>query len=297
MTEAATATNKPPKRFQPSLDHRIANALGNADASRETLASLWEEALEAHAEAKQIVERETARSLDLDNADPDASVRKVERAKLTMQRLALATNEFKTRVAELDRKEYAQKWNAEADRLKAERDALADELVGLYPRVVSAISALYARIDANSSAIDQLHGRAPDGEPRRLADAELSARELSSYTADQPRLRDHLKLPDWTAPTVIAFPIDAFAEFQRTASAMTVNAMKALERKHAALYGPDWFEGAKLRDEERRAEIAKAEEDEKVRQAKSQQDHYDAMRRQDEARRTGNRSSVNGAGQ
>jgi hypothetical protein len=96
---------------------------------------------------------------------------------------------------------------------------------------------------------------------------------------------------------VVAFPVDAFVAFQRDASRVLTNAVAAMERKQACLYGPDWFEGKKLQDEERRAEIAKVEEEEKARQAKSQQDHYDAMRRHDEARRAGNRPPGKGAGQ
>ena len=143
---------------------------------------------------------------------------------------------------------------------------------------------MYARIDANTSAIDALHGRAPEGEPRRLADAELAARELPSYTASQPRLRDNLKLPDWSSPREIAFPIDPLAAFTRDASRVLTNAVKAMERKHAALYGPDWFEAAKLRDEERRKEIAAVEEKEMERRAKSQEQYYAALRRHEQLR-------------
>ena len=210
-----------------------------------------------------------------------------------MQRFALAATEFAKRVDEIKRRDYAEQWNAEADRLKSIRDVLADRLAAFYPQFVAQLTDLYARIDANTAAIEALHSRAPEGEPRRLADAEQTARELPGYTAAQPRLRDNLKLPDWSAPAVIAYPIDAFAEFQRQASLVLTNAVQAMERKEACLYGPDWFEGAKLRDEERRKEIAKMEEEEMERRAKSQEQYYAAMRRHEQAR-LGIKPNVNG---
>ena len=88
-----------------------------------------------------------------------------------------------------------------------ERDALAIELAELYPSFVQKIADLFSRIDENTGAISDLHGEAPRGEWRRLVDAELVSRNLDRYTAEQPPLRDNLKLPRFDRPTDIAYPV------------------------------------------------------------------------------------------
>lgn len=240
-----------------TLDARIADALGNESADRTCLVALWQEALNTIDAAKQTVEAESEHALDVANPDPDASDEKARRAALTIDRLTRAIPRLKARVDQIDTAAFSDAWHAEADRLKSERDKLADELAEMYPQFVEKITDLYARIDANTAAIGNLHARAPRDECRRLSDAELAARGLQSYTAEQPRLRDNLKLPDFDRPRDIVFPPPPPLNLYFVAAEGALTAMAA---KYALSCGPDWAAAKAIEDEQKRAEIAKRED-------------------------------------
>lgn len=111
-----------------SLDSRIAAALGNENVGLPELKELLKEAEETRTEAKQIVETEIRLLFDPSNADPDASDRRLQRSKLTVERLNAAIPQLAARVKRLEQIEYRAVWNEQMDLLEKQRDALAQEL-------------------------------------------------------------------------------------------------------------------------------------------------------------------------
>lgn len=266
-----------------TLDAKISVALADKTASRETLVSLWQEALDTIEKERESAAAESKRVYDLSNADPDMSEDRARRAQRTIDRLSHAIPLLKQRVTVLDAEAYAKTWHAEVDKIKIERDALADELAALYPTFVAKIADLFARIDQNTAAISDLHGKAFAGEERRLADAEQMARNVAAYTAEQPRLRENLRLPDWERPRDIAYPappaVNPYAAHMQTIIA-------EIARKEALTSGPNWHEAKKLEDEATRAEIAKREA-ELAAQAAEAKRHFERQVQADDRRRRG----------
>jgi hypothetical protein len=269
----------------PTLDSRIASALAaNGKASRDDLAALVAEAESAIAETRETIDLESDRALDIANPDHDRSHDLIRTAERNLARLGKAIPLLKARIRQIDEAEYARQWHAAADRIESDRDALAQELAGLYPDIVEQLGDLFARIDANEAAIDRLHGQAPWGERRRLVGPEQRARGLQSFSAAQPPLRDHLALPDWDETSRIAFPPPA--PLNPYAGTM-VAAAQAVERKTAGLYSSDWHAAQKLADEQTRAEFARLAEIEAAKQAEAKRKFEAAVLADDRRARTG----------
>ncbi len=274
-------------KAEPSLDQRIAEVLADDTADRDTLVALWQEACDAAVAAKAIIDAETPRILDLSNPDPSASDNAVRKARRTVERLTAATHQFAARVKKIDTAAYAVNWNAEADKVEAERDKLANELAKRYPAIVAELIELFTRIDANTAAISDLHGKAPSGKwgetPRRLLDAELTARNLDGYSAEQPPLRDKLQLPDFAHSRDIAFPppapLNPFIH-------VMVNAARVYETRVAGRYSDHWHEAKAIEDEQKRAEIAQREAELAAQEAEAKAAFERKVVEEDRARRT-----------
>lgn len=279
-TETETATEPVVGK---TLDALLAEALSNTDTTRDTFVELWQKAIDAITAAKETIETESERALDLENADPDKSNEAVRVAKRTAERLSKATHKLKAKVDQIDAINYAEEWHERADEIAGERDKLAQELADLYPTFVTKLADLFARIDENKADIEHLHGYAPRGESRRLVDAELGARGLESYSAAQPRLRDNLKLPRFDRPIDVAFPepppLNPYAE-------VMLAHVRAVEAKQVGMFGPDWHEARKLVDEQRRLEIA-ARDAELARQAEREKQQYHQRLLDEDRRRRG----------
>lgn len=242
-----------------TLDARISTALRAEDTDREAFMTLWREAFDSITAAKETVETESANLLDIENPDPDASDDKVIKAQRAIDRLTIAIRRLKERVLELDAAAAEDAWQAEADKLEGLRDKLAQELAELYPSFVENVADLFARIDVNTAMIRNLNARAPSvrwGDKQRcLIDAELKARNLDRYSAAQPPLRDKLKLPDWTEPAAIAFPVQVINQMY----AASAGALAAMNAKFAVTCNADWAAAKAIENEQRRAEHAERE--------------------------------------
>ena len=142
---------------------------------------------------------------------------------------------------------------------------------------------MFARIDANSVAIDSLHTQVPEGEARRLNDAELVARGLERYTAEQPRLRDSLLLPDFDRPRDITYP--PRQDFSAMAALQAEGLMKMLAQRDALSCHAGWHAAKQLEDEQRRAEFAQREEQLAAEKAASKRAYEQALLDQDRRRR------------
>lgn len=264
------------------LERRIADALNGKHPARSELAALVVEAVAAVEAARAQITAETAHAEDINNDDPDASEELVRQAERNIKRLTKAVAELRPRIQQIEAAEYAEAWRERADVIEAERDELAKELSELYPGCVERVVNLYARIDANTAGINRLHAAAPHGEWRRLVDAELKSRGLDGYNAENPPLRDNLRLPDPDRTSNISFPPPAPLNPYFEA---TQGAMAALNQKIALAYSPDWHEAARMRDEEERVLRAKLKEEADRKAAQEKAEYERALLRADRARR------------
>jgi hypothetical protein len=81
--------------------------------------------------------------------------------------------------------------------VKAERDALADELARVYPPIAAQLVDLLERIAENDRQVEIINRRLPDGS-RRLLVAELVARGLGGFVKDSvdvPSIVSRVRLP------------------------------------------------------------------------------------------------------
>ena len=272
-----------------TLDQKIAACIVASDiVEKSELVKLVEEAEAAIIEAEAVIETETAAALDISNSDPDASDAAVRKAERAVARLEKAIPQLNTRIAEIDAREDLQAWHANADLIEAERDALADELAEVYPTIVEKLADLYERIDGNTEAIGRLHASAPStawGEtPRRLLDAELIARDLPSYDAAHPPLRNNLRLPDFDISRDTAFPV--IVDWNARAALMSAAQAKQLAERFAVSHSADWAKARELQIAEEQAEHAKREGELKQAELESRA-AYEKHQKEAELRRRG----------
>lgn len=270
------------------LDQRIAAGIVCDIADKAELTALIAEAEHVIAEAEETIKTESANALDISNSDPDHSDLQVRRAQRTIARLDQVIPKLQERIRSIEAFEYREQWNANADLLEAQHDALAEELAELYPSVVQQLSDLYERIDANNEAISRLHAAAPSiswGEAsRRLLDAELIARNLPNYDAAHPPLRNNLKLPDWDISRDIAFPV--IVDWNARAALLAAAQAKQLANKFAVSHSADWAKARELQLAEEQADADKKAAEIKAAEAKSFE-VYQKHQREAELRRRG----------
>jgi hypothetical protein len=85
------------------------------------------------------------------------------------------------------------------DRIKAERDVLADELARVYPPLAAQLIDLLGRLAANDQQVEITNRRLPDGSERLLV-AELVARGLGGFMSNSvqaPSIVTAVRLPSF----------------------------------------------------------------------------------------------------
>lgn len=263
------------------LEKRVLAALADGGIDKGDLVSLLSDVEKAIADAEHVIATESARALELETESPDDCVLAIKKAELRIERLRKAVPKLEDKIQRLVAREVAASWARQFDSLKNERDALAKELSALYPPFVQNLANLFARIDALDARISALNAHAPHGEVRRLLETELKARSLDRFSAEQPPLRETLKLPDPGYTREVCFPppvpMDAYYDAMRGAAA-------ALARKHEATYSDHWYEAKKLRDQATREEIENRECELAEQRRQSERNFHDAVRREDAAR-------------
>jgi hypothetical protein len=152
-------------------------------------------------------------------------------------------SKLQARYQQAQAREQATGWVAEHERLKGERDALAEELRELYPDAVSKIMDLFVRINANNEALSRLHRARPTGMKQHLLSAELHARGLDHFSTDNPSLLDSTRLIDWVSGREVWPPA-------QTPLAVLVAASVPL----SPYRGADWWKDNERRAAEQRAE-------------------------------------------
>ena len=156
---------------------------------------------EARAEAARVAFLDPVQSPDANRARA-----LVETTRFAADRLRTLMPRLGARFQEADAREAAVKWRADYDKLKVERDALAQDLGKVYPSAVAAIVDVLDRIAAFEGRASALHGSKPAGVKGLLLSPELIARNLDGFSRDQPSIVRELKLVDWSNSSKLAWP-------------------------------------------------------------------------------------------
>ena len=221
-----------------NLETRIVGALrGGLTAAK--LAALTDETEDAIRQAEANAEAQRQRSFDpLTSPDPRQAREAMEDAAFRSERLRSLLPRLQARYEQVAAAEEREQWKRRYETLKVRRDALSAELVRVYPELADRLADLFGRLAAMDVDISNLHQSRPAGVPLHLANVELEARGLTSFTTANPSIARDLRLPAfanggstiWPPPEVpLALAATAFVP--------------------AAHAGPDWFRnnGARAR--------------------------------------------------
>ena len=193
------------------LDTRIVEAFRDGAKSTDVVI-LIKEAEAAAVASGDAAERSRKRALDptLAPADVAAARREMEDAAFRHDRLETAVQRLGDRLNELRAQEEDQRRRSAYDKVKAERDGLADELARVYPPMVSQLKELLSRIAENDRQIEFVNRRLPSGSGP-LVVAELVARGLPCFSenwVEVPSIVKSVRLPtfDRTPQEPYAWP-------------------------------------------------------------------------------------------
>ena len=181
------------------LDERIASAFGE-DAKSDQVADLIREAEAAAIATGEAAEQARTRALDptLCANDVAAARHQMEDARFRRERLETAVVRLRDRLQELrDQEEDHRRWIA-YQKVKAERDTLAEELARVYLPLATQLADLFRRIAANDYEVEHINARALPRGVGPLRSVELVARGLEGWvknSVDAPRLTKRLRLP------------------------------------------------------------------------------------------------------
>jgi hypothetical protein len=168
---------------------------------RSRIADPAKEAEAASLEAGATAEQGRIRALDpaLSSAEVARARRDMEDVAFGRDRLQVAVQKLGDRLKELQRREENQRRQIACDRVKAERDTLADELARLYPPVAAQLAELLARVEANNREVEYTNKRLPMGSGEFLI-AELVARGFRGFVeswVDLPSITRKVRLPSF----------------------------------------------------------------------------------------------------
>ena len=255
----------------PKLDARIVQALAaNGEANRDVLVALIDEATLTIELAQKVIEVEEPSLVDLENSDPDKSRELIASNKLKIERLTLALPQLQSRIDAIDAETALKTWDDEADRLREQSNQIFDELAKIYPPFLAKIVDLFDRGKRNVAAFQAHKRRAPPG-----ADVWFEpATPHITFWQD-------IVLPSWVKPHVTfpfrQSPADVAWENQVAFTKAMVAQQKALDAKFAPNGGRDWFEVQKIEQERQIAADEKFEAEQKERDQKSRDAHYQAV--------------------
>jgi hypothetical protein len=198
----STTSNK--ENQTQSLERRIAAALDSSAITAANLAVLIDE---TEITITSAAEAERAKALD-PIASPDAAMAHgaMTEAAFMRERLRTMLPRLRERCREVAVQEYRAAWNADCDAVEVERDALAVEFREVYQPAKTKFVDLFSRMAANDREVQRIAASAPAGEPRRLANAELVARNMESFTIAKPSIVKDLRLPDFEHSERMAWP-------------------------------------------------------------------------------------------
>jgi hypothetical protein len=189
-----------------TLERRIAAAL-TSDIPSADIAALVAETEAAISQVEAAAEAEREMALD-PLASPDAAKARtaMEDAAFTRDRLRTVLPRLQERLQQVQAAEYAARWEADFEEVEGRRNEMAQEYVATYPRLVAQFVDILHRAEAVDRDVSRVNGSAPAGEHRRLAEVELAARNLESFSTANPSIAKMLQLPDFEHSARLAWP-------------------------------------------------------------------------------------------
>lgn len=247
-----------------NLKQRIVQTLADDTVTAASLAELVveiETAIAAAAEAATV-----SREQSVDPAlcpDPKA-------AEITRGRLLTMLPRIQQRYHDVDSAETAAEWRIDFAARAEERNALANELRDVYPRLASQLADLFAKIAANDAALSRLHQDRPSSAKGFLLGAELTALGLDEFSRDRKSIAKTLCLPDFKSNKLLWPP-------RSTPVAVVLAAMQspAFDPRYSA----DWHRALAADTERRKAEEARGIKNEERLQEESKRAYEHSLPR------------------
>jgi hypothetical protein len=230
-----------------NLEKRIVAVLSDEISSKDLLALITETESAINA-AAETIEAERAKSLDpVLCPNPTKARAAMERAALARDRLGTLLPRLRDRHAKASARERAAEWNADYEQVRAARDAVARKFAEVYPAVATQLVDLFQRVAQMDKEVGRINGRAPDGEHRRLAGVELTARGLQHFSRSNPSIVARLQIPDPEHSERNAWPLPAVPLAIGIVSSMAF----------APGPGADWAADVEARNSARREDTAR----------------------------------------
>jgi hypothetical protein len=189
------------------LEQRITSALADAEMTSADLATLIQETETAIIAAEQSAEAERIKALD-PTLSPDAKAARevMQAAEFARNRLRTVLPRLRSHLAEVEAREYAQRWAADYRQTEALRDAAAQRFAR-YPASVHELIEIILEAQAVDAEVSRVNGSALPGEHRRLQSVELKARGLENFSISNPSVVDMVRLPDWEHSERMLWPL------------------------------------------------------------------------------------------
>jgi hypothetical protein len=187
------------------LEKRITAAL-SADPSSE-LEALIVETENAIIEATEAATLTREWALD-PTVSPDATAARaaMDGAWFRVERLETVLPRLQRHFEKNQKREELRHWKRRYDELEPLRDALAQEILEVYPAYVASLADLMLRASAFERAASDLHRDRPAGVKLHLDSPELIARGIQRFDREHPSLSDNLKLPEFESGSRLVFP-------------------------------------------------------------------------------------------
>ena len=193
------------------LEQEIALALTSPGTKSAELAQLIEQATAAAAAADEEAEKKRSNALDPTVlVDAQAVSAAVVAAELKRDRLQGAVPRLQQRYTKVEAAERYARWIVDYDNVRAQRDAVASELLALYAPLVIKIVDVLERVEAIDGEVKRVNATKPtdadqsNGDGRYLDLVETAARGAGRLN-ETLIVRD-LRLPHWVPSDGLAWP-------------------------------------------------------------------------------------------
>jgi hypothetical protein len=203
MSNESPLVELPPSAIAP-LEERVRDALDADTMATGDLKALLAEIEDAIGEAKAEAKEQHAWARDIGCADYTAAHARAVAAELTIERLDDAIPKLEAKLAATVRAEYRERWLADRRRVQAQRDEAVQNF-RQYPKLINELIGIFQQAHAVDQEINRLNAAAPDN-VERLQPVELTARDLDSFSRDQPSLASTTELRDWTQSSKTIWP-------------------------------------------------------------------------------------------
>jgi hypothetical protein len=188
------------------LEQRITAALADAEMASADLATLIQETEIAIIAAEQGADAERTKALDpMLSPDAKAAREAMQAAEFARDRLRTVLPRLRSRFAEVEAQEYAQRWESNYRQAEVLRDAAAQRFAR-YPALVHEVIEIILEAQAVDAEVSRVNGSALPGEHRRLQSVELKSRGLKNFSISNPSVIDMVRLPDWEQTERMLWP-------------------------------------------------------------------------------------------